>query len=50
MVFNMVNFYVKKILESDGAFTIDDVPILWKERVKKKLEEINNSKVKVKIK
>lgn len=46
MVFDMVNFYVKKILESDGAFTIDDVPILWKERVKKKLTELDGARAK----
>lgn len=33
----MVNFYVKKILESDGEFTINDVPRLWKQKVINKL-------------
>ena len=33
----MVNFYIKKILESDGEFTVNNVPRLWKQKVINKL-------------
>lgn len=38
----MVNFYVKKILESTGEFTIEDVPALWRKKVESKLKELEN--------
>ncbi len=33
----MVAFYVMKI--QDGTITIDDVPVLWKEKVQQQLEK-----------
>lgn len=33
----MVAFYVMKI--RDGTITIDDVPVLWKEKVQQQLEK-----------
>lgn len=39
----MVNFYIRKILNSDGEFTIDDVPTLWRSKVEKKLAELATS-------
>lgn len=32
----MVKFYLKKI--EDGSITIDDVPVLWREKVKSELK------------
>ena len=36
----MVKIYVRKILESDGAFTIEDVPERWRDQVRAALEEM----------
>ena len=36
----MVNFFIDKIINSEGTFTIDDVPTLWRSKVAKKLEEM----------
>lgn len=38
----MVPFYIEKIKNSDGEFTVDDVPILWRKRVENKLAELEN--------
>ena len=35
----MAKIYARKILESDGGFTIDDVPEKWREQVLALLEE-----------
>lgn len=34
----MAKIYARKILESDGAFTIEDVPDRWKEAVRALIE------------
>ena len=39
----MVNFYVRKIQNSDGEFTIEDVPTLWRKKVEKALAELATS-------
>ena len=39
----MVNFYVRKIQNSDGEFTIDNVPALWRKKVEKALAELATS-------
>lgn len=36
----MVNFYINKIKNSSGAFTVNDVPSLWRSRVEKRIEEM----------
>lgn len=36
----MVKIYARKILESDGEFTIEDVPERWREAVREYLEEL----------
>lgn len=38
----MAKIYARKILESDGVFTIDDVPERWREQVRAILEETGN--------
>lgn len=35
----MVRFYVMKIRTSGGAFTIEDVPAVFRERVRAELEQ-----------
>ena len=41
----MVEFFVNKILSSNlNEFTIDDVPELWREKVKWELEKIKTKK------
>lgn len=35
----MVEFYLKKIKSNDIAFTLENVPPLWKQKVKDKLIE-----------
>ena len=37
----MAKIYYKRIVESNGAFTINDVPERWREQVQALLDEIN---------
>lgn len=34
----MVEFYIRKVLASDGKFAVEDVPKLWREKVRERVE------------
>lgn len=37
----MVKIYARKILESDGEFTLEDVPERWRDAVREYIESLD---------